>query len=114
MKIDFLKNRIIFRTFAVFEAVFENGISFISHNTNNFFKQSPVYIGSYISSEKIDFLGNCYYDFPPGYNNEVWLVNEVIKVKIKKGACFENTEKDIILTGKDEKYIRIEKKLSIL
>ena len=70
LKNHFLKNPVFFRTFAIFEAVIEIGISFISQNTNNFHKINPVYIGSYIASEIIDILGNCYSDFPPGYNNE--------------------------------------------
>ena len=47
-----------------------------------------------------------YYKSPLGYNNVDWFVDEVIKLDNKMAFYFEKTNKDIILTEKDEEVCR--------
>ena len=47
-----------------------------------------------------------YYESPLGYNNVDWFVDEVIKLDNKMAFHFKKTNKDIILTEKDEEVYR--------
>ena len=58
--------------------------------------------GSHILSELDDVLKSEYYKSPLGYNNVDWFVDEVITLENKKAFFFKNTNKEIIMTRKDE------------
>ena len=47
-----------------------------------------------------------YYESPLRYNNVDWFVDEVIKLDNKMAFYFKKTNKDIILTEKDEEVFR--------
>ena len=74
--------------------------------TTHIYKQNPVPNGYHIESELEDVLQSGYYKYPLGYNNVDWLVDEIIKLENKMAFYFENTQKDIIMTEKDEKDYR--------
>ena len=99
-KIHFHRNLLYFWIFAVFTADIVIDFSIIGHKTTKIYKQNPVYIGDYIASETIDILESCYYDISPGHKNVFSFVNEALK-KIKMASYFKNTNKDILLSGKD-------------
>ena len=48
-----------------------------------------------------------FYKSPLGYENVDWFVNEVKKLEKKIAFYFVNTNKDIIMTEKDEEGYRI-------
>ena len=48
-----------------------------------------------------DILQSGYYESPLGYSNADWFVNEVKKLEYEMTFYFKNTEKDIIMTQKD-------------
>ena len=49
-----------------------------------------------------DVLKSDYYKSPLGYNNVDWFVDKVIKLENKMTFYFKNTNKDIVMTDKDE------------
>ena len=53
-----------------------------------------------------DVLKSCYYKSPVGYNTVDWFVDEVINLKNKMALSFKNTNKNIIMTEKDEEDYR--------
>ena len=79
----FHKSLLNFRIYADFEADNEIDISSISKKTANIFKQNLVLNGYHIKSELDDILQSGYYEFPLGYNNVDWFVNEVFKLENK-------------------------------
>ena len=58
--------------------------------------------GYHIVSELENVLKSDYYKSPLGYDNVDWFVDEIIKLENKMAFYFENTNKDIIMTEKDE------------
>ena len=104
LKNDFHKNPLYFRIYADFEADNEKDNSIIGNKTKNIYKQNPVLNGYHIESELEDILKSDYYKSPQGYNNVDWFVNEVIKLENEMAFYFENTNKDIIMTEKDEDF----------
>ena len=101
-KKPFHKNPFYFEIYADFEA--DNGIdnSSIGIKTTNIQKQNPVLNGYYIVSELNDVSNSGYYEFPLGYDNVNWFVNEVIKLENTMAFYFKNTKKDIIMTQEEE------------
>ena len=53
-----------------------------------------------------DVLKSGYYISPLGYNNNDWLVDEVIKLENKMAFYFKNTKKVFIMTEQDEEDYR--------
>ena len=105
-KKHFHKNPSNFRIYADFEADNEKDNSIIGSKTKNIYKQNPVLNGYHIVSELEDILKSDYYKSPLGYNNVEWFVNEDIKLENKMAFYFKNTNKDIIMTEKDEEDFR--------
>ena len=101
-KKHFHKNPLYFRIYADFEADNEKDNTCIGNKTINIYKQSPVLNGYHIVSELDDVLKSDYYKSPLGYNSVDWFVDEVIKLENKMAFYFKNTNKDIIMTEKDE------------
>ena len=52
-------------------------------------------------------LESGYYESPLGYDNVDWFVKEVIKLENKKAFYFKNTKKEIIMTKKMKKILKI-------
>ena len=98
----FHKNPLYFRIYADFEADNEKDNSIVGNKTINIYKQNPVLNGYHIISELEDVLKSDYYNSPLGYNNVNWFVDEVIKLENKMAFYFKNTNKDFIMTDKDE------------
>ena len=105
-KKHFHKNFLYFRIYADFEADNENDNSIVGNKTTNIYKQNPVLNGYHIVSELEDVLKSNYYESPLGYDNVDWFIDEVIKLENKMSFYFKNTEKDIIMTEKDEEDYR--------
>ena len=101
-KKDFHKNPLYFRVYADFEADNEKHNYSIGNKTTNIYKQNPILNGYHIISEFEDVFENGYYKSSLGYNNVDWFVNEVIKLENKMAFYFKNTNKDIIMTEKDQ------------
>ena len=53
-----------------------------------------------------DVLKSEYHKSPLGYNNVDWFVDEVLKLENKMAFFFKNTNKDIIMTEKDNEDYR--------
>ena len=104
-KKHFHKNPLYFRIYANFEADNEKDNSIRGNKTTNIYKQNPVLNGYHIISE-LDVLRSNYYKSPLGYDNVDWFVDEVIKLENKVSFYFKNTNKDIIMTDKDEEDYR--------
>ena len=102
-KKQFHKNLLYFRIYADFEADNEKDTSIVGNKTTNVYKQNPVLNGYRIESELEDILQSGYHKSPLGYKNVDWFVNEVIKLENNLAFYFKNTNKDIIMTEKDEK-----------
>ena len=98
----FHKNPLYFRIYANFEADNEKDNTCIGNKTTNIYKQNPVLNGYPIVSELEDVLKSDYYKSPLGYNNVDWFVDEVKILENKMAFYFKNTNKDIIMTQKDE------------
>ena len=97
------KNPFYSRICAHFEADNEIDNSSIGNKTTKIYKQKPGLKGYRIVSEFEDVLKNGYYEFPLGYDNVDWFVNEVIKLESKMAYQFEKkTKKNSIMTEKDE------------
>ena len=101
-KKHFHKNPLYFRIYADFEADNEIDNSGIGIKTTNIYKQNPDLYGYHIISELKDVLKSGYYKSPLGYDNVDWFVNEVINLENKMIFYFKNTNKDIVMTKKDE------------
>ena len=101
-KKHFHKNPLFFRIYADFEADNEKDNSIIGSKTTNLYKQNPVLNGYHIESEFEDVLKSGYHKSPLGYKNVDWFVNAVIKLENKMVFYFKNTNKDIIMTEKDQ------------
>ena len=101
-KKHFHKNPLYFRIYADFQADNEKDDSIIGNKTTNIYKQNPVLNGYHIVSELEDVLKSEYYQSPLGYDNVYWFVDGVIKLENKMAFYFKNTNKDIIMTDKDE------------
>ena len=86
----FHKDPLYFGIIADFEADNEIGGSNIGKKTTNIYKQKPVLKGYYVTSEMEDVLESGYYEFPSGYDNVVWYVNQVKKLQ-KMAFFFKNT-----------------------
>ena len=82
-KKHFHKNTLYFQLYADFEADNEKDKSSKGNKTTNIYKQNPVLNGYEIVSELEDVFKSGYYKSPLGYKNVDWLVDEVIKLKIK-------------------------------
>ena len=106
MEKSFHETPLYFRINADFEADNEIDNSSRGNKTTNIYKQNPVLYGYHIKSESEDVLQSSYYKSPLGYNNVDWLVDEVTKIKEKMASYFKNTNKDIIVTEKDEEDYR--------
>ena len=105
-KKHFHKNPLYFRIYADFEADNEKDDTIVGNKTTNIYKQNPILNGYYIVSELEDVLKSDYYKSPLGYDNVDWFVNEVIRLENKIAFYFKNTNKDIIMTDKDEEDYR--------
>ena len=105
-KDHFQRNTLYFRIYADLKADNEIDSSSIGNKTTNNYKQKPVLNGYHIESELEDVLQSSYYKSPLGYNNVDWFVDEVIKLEDKIAFFFKNTQKDIIMTEKDEEDYR--------
>ena len=103
-KKHFHKNQLCFRIYADFEADNEKDNTCIGNKTTNIYKQNPVLNGYHIVSELEDILKSDYYQSPLGYDNVYWFVDEVIRLENKMAFYFKNTNKDIIMTQKDEDF----------
>ena len=101
-KKHFHKNPLYFRIYADFEADNEKDNTCIGNKATNIYKQNPILNGYYIVSELEDILKSEYHKSPLDYDNVDWFVNEVIKLENKMAFYFKNTNKDIIMTVKDE------------
>ena len=106
-KKHFHKNPIYFRIYADFEADNEKDNSSVGNKTTNIYKQNPILNGYHIISELEDILKSDYYKSPLDDSNVDCFVDEVIKLKNNMAFYFKNTNKDIILTEKDEEGYRI-------
>ena len=105
-KKHFHKNPLCFRIYSDFEADNEKDNSSIGKKTTNIYKQIPVCNGYRIVSELEAVLKSGYYKSTLGYENVNWFVDETIKLENKMAFYFKNTNKDIIMTEKDEKDYR--------
>ena len=105
-KKHFHKNPLYFRIYADFEADNEKDDSIIGNKTTNIYKQSPILNGYRIISELEDILKSNYHKSPLGYNNADWFVDELIKLENKMAFYFKNTNKNIIMTEKNEEDYR--------
>ena len=107
-KKEFHKNSLYFRfrLYADFEADNEKYDSSIGNKITNIYKQDSVLNGYHLISELEDVLKSGYHKFPLGYINVDWFVNEVIKLENKMTFFFKSTNKDIIITKKDEEDYR--------
>ena len=101
-KKHFHKNPLYFRINADFEADNEKDDSVVGNKTINIYKQNPILNGYHILSELEDVLKSDYYKSPLGYDNVDWFVDEIIKLENKMAFYFKNTNKDIVMTDKDE------------
>ena len=91
-----------FKVYAAFEADNEIDNSSIDNKTTNNYKQNPVLNGYHIISELEAVLKSGYDKSPLRYENVDWFVIEVIKLENKMTFYFTNTNKDIVMTEKDE------------
>ena len=101
-KKPFQKTSLYFRIYADFEADTEKDISIVGNKTTNIYKQNQVLNGYRIESELENVLQSERHKPPLDYKNVDWFVNEVKKLENKMALCFKNTQKDIIMTEKDE------------
>ena len=103
-KITFHQDPIYPRIYADFGA--DNAIdnSSTGKETTNVYKQNPVLNGYHIVSELDDILKSGYYDFPSGYVNVAWFVNETTKLENKMSFYIKNTKKDIKMTVENEEH----------
>ena len=101
------KNSLYFRINGDYEADNEIDNSTIGKKTTNIYKQIPVLNGYHIISELDNNLKSRYYEFPLGYDNVDWDVNEVTKLESKMVFFFKNTKKDIVMTEDDEDFKNI-------
>ena len=76
------------RTYAGFEAENEVDYSSIGNKTTNISEQNPVLNGYRIEPGLEDVLKRGFYESLLGYDNIDWYVNEVKKLKNKKGFLF--------------------------
>ena len=98
----FHKNPVYFKIIADFEA--ENEIEdgeVVGNKTLKIYKQNPLLNGYYKISELENVLKSGYYEYPSGYDNIDWYVNEVIKIENKISFYFNITEEDIIMKRED-------------
>ena len=63
--------------------------------------------GYHIVSESEDVLKSDYYKYPLDYNKVDWFVNEVIKLENRMAFYFKNTKKDITMTKRKKKILKI-------
>ena len=105
-KNHFHKNPSYFRIYADFEADNEKDNSIVGNKTTNIYKQNPVLNGYRKVSELEDVLQSGCHKSPLGYDNVDWFVDEVMKLENKMAFYFKNTQKDIIMTEKDEEDYR--------
>ena len=105
-KKHFHKNPLYFWICSEFEADNEKDISNVGTKTTNIYKQNPVLKGYRIISELNDFLESGHHKSPLGYANVDWFVNEVKKLENKMTFYFNNSSKDINMTGEDEEDYR--------
>ena len=70
------------------------------------YKQTPVCKCFYVVSELNNILKDGYYEFPLGFDNIEWFVDEIMKTELKKIFLFKNTMKDNILTEKNKTNYR--------
>ena len=105
-KNHFQKNPLFFRIYADFEADNKIDRFSIGNKTTNIYKQNQIHNGYHIISELEDVLKSDYYKSPLGYNNVDWFIDEVIKLENKMAFHFKNTEKDIVMTKKDEENFK--------
>ena len=105
-KNHFHKNPLYFRLYADFEADNEKDNSSIGNKTSNIYKQMPVFNGYHLESELEDVLKSGYYNSLLGYNNVDWIVDGVTKLENKISFYFKKTNKDIVMTEKDEEDYR--------
>ena len=101
-KKHFHKNPLFFRFTADFEADNEINTSCLVDETTNVYKENPICNGYYIISELKVVLKSGQYKSNLDYVNVDWFVNEAIKTESKIAFYFKNTNKDIIVTEKDE------------
>ena len=100
------KNPLYFRIYADFEADNEKDNRFIGNKTIIIYKQTQVLNGYRKESELEDVLQSGYHKSPLGYDNTDWFVDEVIKFENKMAFYIKKTQKDIIMTEKDEEDYR--------
>ena len=100
-KKHFQKNPINFRLYADSEADNEMDNTHIGNKTTNIHKQNPILNGDYIISELEHVIKSGYCSFL-GYNNVDWFIDEVKKFEKKMVFYFESTNKNIVMTGKNE------------
>ena len=108
-KKHFHKNPLYFGKYADFEADKEKHNSNIGHKTTNIYKQSPVLNGYHIESKLEHVLTSGYHKSFLGYDNVDWFVNEIIKLENKMTFFFKNTNREIVMTDKDEENFRNDK-----
>ena len=120
-KYHFHKTPLYFRIYADFEVENEKGNSSLGNKATNIYKQNRVLNGCYIESELEDVSKSEYHKSPIEYNNVGWFVDEVLELEKKMAFNFENTTKDITMTEKDEKFLKlitiadfVKKELSII
>ena len=101
-KKQFHKNPLYCRIYADFEADNEKDYSSLGRKTTNIYKQNPVLNEYHIEYELEEVLKSGCYKSPLGYGNVGWFFNEVKKLEIEMVFFFKNTNKDIIMTEKDE------------
>ena len=101
-KKHFSKNLSYFMIIADFQADDEIANSSIRNKNTNIFTQNPVNNGCYIVSVLDNVLRSGYYESPPGYENVYWFTDEVIRFENKVAFFIENTNKDIIMSEKEE------------
>ena len=100
-KKQFHKNPLYFRIIADFQADNEVDGSSVGNKTTGIYKQNPVPNGYILKSQLEGVLESGYYEVL-GYTDVDWYVNQVIKLENKKPFYFKSTEKEIIMTEKDE------------
>ena len=105
-KKHFHKNPLFFRIYADFEADNEKDNSIVGNKTTNSYKQNPVLNDYHIISEMENVSKSGYHKSPLGYDNVNWFVDEVIKLENKMAFYFKNTNKNIVMTEKDEEDYR--------
>ena len=95
---------LFFRIYADFEADIEIVSSDLGNKTTESFKQNPEVNGYYIVSEMDTVSQSGYFEFLLGSNIVDWFLDEVIRTENKMALYFESTNKDIIMTQKDDEH----------